>query len=152
MRHWGRAHARYLVHGETNRLINTNSSASSLSKHLNFFCDRLAERGYSRAEVRVSMQQALHLARTRHVRAQSRTHMARERKHHVSLIYSRTTNYSMVRKAISKYRHTIGYLGHVGVSSRTQQNLFRSMYRANWPTIWPSNCREHRQGAWGSLI
>ena len=125
-----------LIHGEVNRLITTNKSAKAFEHQLSFFTGKLVARGYDRSFVSRVARSALHVARRRFTQPppHKRPYI---RKHFIPIVYSASTNYSLVRRSIAKYRVHIQHLGHVGVSSRVQRNLFRQLYAINWPRAWP---------------
>ena len=125
-----------LIHGETNRLVKTNCSQSSLVRHVDIFWHALLKRGYSKLEVGMHIRRALHMAKIRQHR-QSQTQQQRMRTHYLGLVYSSSTNTRALRVSIRKHKHVLCNFASVGLSFRVQKSLFRQLYSQNWPKTWP---------------
>ena len=128
-----------LLKGETNRLVNTNSTRSTLHKHLNFFTDKPVQRGYSKFEVAEHIRGGLRSARLRRERLAERrsgAHRSVHRSHYLKLTYGSSCNVSCIKGIIHRHRHLISSIARVGVSFGVQRNRFRQLYRLNWPSRW----------------
>ena len=93
------------------------------------------DRGYGKHEAQRLIGRALRLAHVRH--AQPRA-AQRAKALFIMLPYSSGNNYRFVRKCLRKHKHIVSSLGHVGLSSSVQPNLFRLLYSVNWPSKWPT--------------
>ena len=126
---------RGLVHGEVDRLINTNKTGITLEKHISFFVSKLVCRGYGKSEVQAVVREALRLAQLR--RFKSKRSNNKVRSIYVKLPFSSSVNANAIRRSMRKHKHVVANLAKIGVSFGTQPNLFRLFYRHNWPAIWP---------------
>ena len=92
-----------LIHGETTRLIHTNSSEASLRRNLSFFRSRLLSRGYSKLEVGRHMRSALRLAEARKLGVKS-THASKKNMSFL-VMYVSATNFKVIKNIVRKHKH-----------------------------------------------
>eukprot|EP00933_Yihiella_yeosuensis_P027100 TRINITY_DN21028_c0_g1_i1.p1 TRINITY_DN21028_c0_g1~~TRINITY_DN21028_c0_g1_i1.p1 ORF type:complete len:361 (-),score=22.74 TRINITY_DN21028_c0_g1_i1:232-1314(-) len=130
------------VQGELNRIDHTNKFTTDVSKHVDVFVRCLLARGYPKQWVQ--QQISKHLNKSKPTTSNAFAHLTtKTRKHFIKMTFdgsfqTRSLKRLLTRHAIrlsNAFQHSV----HVGIAWKVQTNLFRKLYRHNWPTIQPSS-------------
>jgi len=116
-----------IVATETMRMLKTNDNPLDFLRNLNFFFDRLVDRGYDRQEVTSAALRQLR-------KPQIRTKEEQPLRRFMVTTYGSTTDASFLRRCLRRYAYLLYNIGlDAGLAFSSQKSLFRLLYRRNWP-------------------
>ena len=95
---------------------------------------------YSGLEIFTFIRRGLRVARRRRELLTARKHAptstTSRRSLYIKVTYGSSCNVKAIKRFVNR-RHLVNSIAHVGVSFGVQRNMFRQLYRLNWPSSWP---------------